>query len=55
MSIREVLVKEDCSICDGKEYGCYDCNGKGYIKKWIPMTEFINSMKFTIEHGKGIA
>ncbi len=54
MSIREVLVKEDCHICDGREYGCYDCGGKGYIKKWISMVEFINSMKFIIEHGEGI-
>ncbi len=55
MSIREILVKEDCNICDGKEYGCYDCDGKGYIKKWISMVEFINSMKRIIERGKGIA
>ena len=53
--IKEVLVKEDCYICDGTVYGCRGCDGKGYIKKWISMVEFINNMKFIIEHGKGIA
>ena len=55
MSIKEVMVRKACPICDGRENGCYDCGSRGYIEGWISMTEFINSMKFIIEHGEGIA
>ncbi|KKN06311.1 hypothetical protein LCGC14_1078700 [marine sediment metagenome] len=55
MSIKEVMVRKDCPICDGRENGYYDCGSKGYIEEWMSIVEFINSMKFIIEHSEGIA
>lgn len=52
--IREILVKKDCPICDGAEYGCHDCDGKGHVKVWVSITEFINDMKTAIESREGI-
>lgn len=52
--IREVLVRKDCPICKGEEYGCYDCNGEGWIEEWINFVDFINDMKCVIERRKGI-
>ena len=54
IEIREVLVKKDCLFCKGRENGCYDCGGKGYVKEWVSITELINDIKKCIERGKGI-
>ncbi len=52
--IKRILVEKDCPICKGRENGCYDCGGRGYVKEWVSIIEVINDMKKFIEQGKGI-